>query len=148
MTGPVTHSLVKALRGVRAFSSLDEETLLRIVGVSTNLFWPAGSVVFEEGSPSDALYVVLSGGVRIVDRASGEDREIARVEPGDSFGELSLLLSTTHSKTAVVDQDAELMVIPETSFGDLLESSPELAAYFRKLVEGRRAVRGDVSDST
>jgi CRP/FNR family transcriptional regulator, cyclic AMP receptor protein len=147
MTGPVTHSLVKALRGVRAFSSLDDDILLRIAGVSTNLFWPAGSVVFEEGSPSDALYVVLSGRVRIVDRDGERESEVAGVEPGDSFGELSLMLSTTHSKTAVVDEDAELMTIPKTSFRDLLESNPDLTAYFQKLVEGRTRVRGDVSDS-
>ena len=57
----VTHSLVKALRAVPDFADLDDATLLRIVGASTNLFYPAGSVVFEPGSPAEALYVVLSG---------------------------------------------------------------------------------------
>jgi CRP-like cAMP-binding protein len=146
MAEPMTHSLVKALRGVDAFSSLDEEALLRVVGVSTNLAWGAGSEVFEAGSPAEALYVVLTGRVRILDPSDG-GKEVARLGPGDSFGEISLLLLTRHTKNAVADEDTELMVIPQDSFRELLESNPELAGYFRRLLEQRLPVRGDSADS-
>src|ERR671915_542358 len=63
----VTHSLVKALRTVPDLAALDDRTLLRIVGGSVNLFWPAGTSVFEKGEPAEALYVVLAGQVRIFD---------------------------------------------------------------------------------
>jgi CRP/FNR family transcriptional regulator len=146
MTEPVTHSLVKALRGVDAFASLDEEALLRVVGVSSNLAWRRGSEVFEAGSPAEALYVVLSGRVRILDPANG-GREVAALGPGDSFGEISLLLLTKHTKNAVAEEDAELMVIPHDSFRELVETNPELAGYFRRLMEQRLPVRGDTADS-
>lgn len=148
MTQRVTHSLVKALRAVPDFESLDDHTLLRIVGASANLFWPAGSVVFEKGSPSEALYVALSGEIRIFDTVDGEVQEVSRVGPGESFGELSLLLQTTHTKNAEAVQDAELMVIPEESFQELLDSNEELSAHFRRRVEERIPVRGDVSETT
>jgi CRP-like cAMP-binding protein len=64
---PITHSLIKALKNVPGFDVLDERTLLRIVGASVNLSWPAGSLVFEKGNPGEALYIVLSGQVRIYD---------------------------------------------------------------------------------
>jgi CRP-like cAMP-binding protein len=146
MTEPVTHSLVKALRGVEAFSSLDEDALLRVVGVSSNLAWRGGSTVFEAGSPSEAVYVVLSGRVRIIDPANG-GQEIARLGPGDSFGEISLLLLTHHTKNAVAEEDSELMVIPHDSFRELLESNTEMAGYFHRLMEKRQPVRGDTADS-
>jgi CRP-like cAMP-binding protein len=148
LTQRVTHSLVKALRAVPDFESLDDHTLLRIVGASANLFWPAGSVVFEKGSPSEALYVALSGEIRIFDTVDGEVQEVSRVGPGESFGELSLLLQTTHTKNAEAVQDAELMVIPEESFQELLDSNEELSAHFRRRVEERIPVRGDVSETT
>jgi CRP-like cAMP-binding protein len=148
LTQPITHSLVKALRAVPDFQSLDDHTLLGILGASANLFWLAGTPIFEKGSPSEALYVVLSGEVRIFDTVDGEVKEVATVGSGESFGELSLLLQTTHTKTAEATEDTELMVIPEESFQELLESNEELSARFRKRVEERDPVRGDVSETT
>lgn len=134
MSTDVAHTLVKALRGVPDFAEMEEHTLLAIVGASANLWFPSGSTVFERGETGDALYIVLSGAVRIVDE---HDEEIARIEPGDYFGELSLLLHSTHSKTAVASDDTELMVIPKGPFQELLSGSPELASYFRRKVEQR-----------
>jgi CRP-like cAMP-binding protein len=148
LTQRVTHSLVKALRAVPDFVSLDDHTLLRIVGASANLFWPAGSVVFEKGSPSEALYVVLSGEIRIFDTADGKVQEVSRLGSGGSFGELSLLLQTTHTKNAEAVQDSELMVIPEESFQELLDSNEELSAHFRRRVEERVRVRGEVTETS
>ncbi|HZA27664.1 MAG TPA: cyclic nucleotide-binding domain-containing protein [Actinomycetota bacterium] len=145
---PVTHSLVKALRTVPDFESLDDHSLLRIVGASANLFWPAGSLVFEKGSPSEALYVVLSGEIRILDTVDGAEQEVSRVGSGGSFGELSLLLQTTHTKNAEAVQDSELMVIPEESFQELLDSNQELSARFRRRVEERVPLRGEISETS
>lgn len=144
MTDAVPHSLVKALRSVPDFASLDERTLLRIVGASTNLFWPKGSVVFEKGSGSEALYVILSGEVGVYDVVEGREVEVSRIEPGDSFGELSLLLQTTHSLNARAEEDSELMVVPKESFHELISQNPDLAAHFRKRLEERLPVRGEV----
>jgi len=51
----VPHSLVQTLRGVPDFSPLDERSLLAIVGESMNLFWRAGSLIFEPGMPHALL---------------------------------------------------------------------------------------------
>lgn len=148
MVEPISHSLVKALRSVPDFASLDEHALLRIVGASVNLFWPAGSVIFERGSPSEALYIVLSGRVRILERDGRREVEVATVEPGSSFGELSLLLNTKHTREARADQDAELMVIPKDSFQELLQSNPDLEEQFRRRVAERLPVTGEVPQAT
>lgn len=148
MAAEVIHSLVKALRAVPDFASLDDHTLLAIVGASANLSWPAGSMIFERGTPAEALYVVLSGEVAILDTVDGEEREVSRVGPGESFGELSLLLQTTHTKKAEAIQDSELMVIPEESFEELMAANAELAAHFRRKVEERVPVRGEVSETS
>jgi CRP-like cAMP-binding protein len=146
MTTP-THSLVKALRSVPDFSGLDDHTLLQIAGASLNLFWAEGSVIFEPGSPSEALYIVLAGEVRIVDPAQDGGLEVSRVGPGRSFGELSLLLAMKHSKRAEAAEDAELLVLPRESFEELLEHNPELAQQFQRRIEERRPVTGEVTDS-
>jgi CRP-like cAMP-binding protein len=139
----VTHSLVKALRSVPDFASLDDRTLLKIVGASVNLFWRAGGHIFEVGSPAEALYVVLSGRVRILDVVDGKEKEVSRVGPGDSFGELSLLLRTTHTKNALAVEDSELMVVPRDEFEALLSSNPEVAEHFQRKLEERTPIQGE-----
>ena len=117
------------------FESFEEPELLELVGASANLCWPRGSVVFEEGEEAEALYVVLAGRVRI----SEDGRHIAEIGPGQFFGELSLLMETMHTKTAAVEEDAELMVLPKVSFQELLARDPEVAAHFRRTAEERLA---------
>jgi CRP-like cAMP-binding protein len=140
----ISHSLVKALRSVPDFASLSDHELLDIVGASTNLSWPAGSIIFEKGSPSEGLYVVLSGSVRISDVVDGERVDVARVGPGASFGELSLLLQTKHSKEAVAEEDSELMIVPKEWFQGLMEAKPDLAEHFHRRLAERRPVPDEV----
>ena len=147
MKTPSTHSLVKALRSVPDFSGLDDHTLLQIVGGSMNLFWSAGSAIFTPGTPSEALYVVLAGEVRILDPSNG-GAEVSRVGPGSSFGELSLLLAKTHSKIAEAAEDTEVLVLPRGSFEEVLAGNPELAEQFRRRIEERRPMTGEVSEAS
>ena len=147
MTETVTHSLVKALRAVPDFSSLEDRDLLRIVGTSVNLFWPAGSLIFAKGSEAEALYIILSGKIRIFEVVDGREVDVSVIGPGESFGELSLLLHTTHTKDARAEEDTELMVVPKESFQELLESNADLAEHFRRRLAERLPVRGQTSES-
>lgn len=132
----MTHSLVKALRAVPSFASVDERMLLAIIGDSANLYWPAGRIVFERGSPADGLYVVVSGSLSVLD---DDGTTIAVLGPGDFFGELSLLLGTTHHHDVRVDESAELMVVAKETFDELMASNPELGRNIRGKAEERLA---------
>jgi CRP-like cAMP-binding protein len=136
----VTHSLVQSLRSIPDFSALDDENLLTIVGESMNLFWKQDSRIFEQGTPGEALYVILSGSIAIHDGGSTEGHVVAELGPGDYFGELSLLLNTTHSRTATALADCELIVLPKDAFVELLAGNPKLKAHFDQVLEesGRR----------
>ncbi|TMK27420.1 MAG: cyclic nucleotide-binding domain-containing protein [Actinobacteria bacterium] len=132
----VTHSLVSALRDVPGFESVDERVLLALIGESANLYWLAGSTVFRRATPADGLYIVISGSVRVV----GEDGVTrATLGAGDFFGEMSLLLDTTHHQDVVVDEDAELMVIPKEKFDELMASHEDVRRHVRAKAKERAA---------
>ncbi len=133
----IDHSLVQALKGVPEFGALDDHARLEIVGASAILFWPEGSLIFEKGSPAEALYIVLSGRVRIFDSGEDGEVEVAEMGPGDFFGELALLLEGVRSKSARAMEDVELMVIPKSSFDELLKSDPDLEAQVRRKFDER-----------
>lgn len=142
MVDGVPHSLVQTLAAIPDFSPLDEENLLTIVGESMNLVWRQGSRIFEQGTPGDALYVILSGNTAIHDGDSTEGHVVAELGPGDYFGELSLLLNTTHSRTATALTDCEILVLPKDAFVELLAVNPKLQAHFEQVLEegGHRAL--------
>jgi CRP-like cAMP-binding protein len=130
----VAHSLVQSLRSIADFSTLDERTLLTIVGESMNLFWKAGSHIFQRGTPGEALYIIISGEIAILD---DRGREVVRLGAGDSFGELSLLLNTSHRRDAIALTDSELIVFPKEAFMAILERNPPLARHFDEVLRTR-----------
>lgn len=144
MTTP-SHSLVKLLRTVHDFKELDDSTLLKVVGASANLAYAPGSMIFERGSPAEALYVILSGRVRIFDPSDGAD--VAQLGPGESFGEISLLRRTSHTKSAQAVEPTEIMVLPRDSFEELLASNEHVRLHVEQRIAQRETVRGDVSAS-
>ena len=137
MSDQISHSLVTALRRVPLFSEVDDRALLELVGAACNFRWRAGSVVFEQGTEAEALFVVLSGSVRILDVRDGREVEIASAGPGQFFGEHSLLLRRTHSKRAVAHEDTELMVLSKGQFEELLAERPALEAQLRRGIRER-----------
>ena len=114
---------------------LQDRTLLCVVGDSANLFWRAGSTVYQTGAAADGLYIVLSGRVRVLK----DGIEIGTLGPGDFFGEFSLLLGTAHGHDVEAVEDAELMVVPKERFDALLAENPELAETIHRMAEERRA---------
>jgi CRP/FNR family transcriptional regulator, cyclic AMP receptor protein len=65
--------------------------------------------------------------------------------PGEFFGELSLLLDTSHSKRAVAMQDSELMVVPRRTFEALLRDDAGLAHAVRRGMKDRlRSVESEL----
>jgi CRP-like cAMP-binding protein len=140
-----SHTLVKALRNVPSLAVCDDETLLEIVGDSINLVWPSGHRVFEHGTPSSGLYIVLSGRVRVLGNGGGE---LAELGPGEHFGEMSLLFGTTHQSTVETLDATELMVVPKEQFDALLAEHPELSAAIRRKAEERMALnRGETASA-
>lgn len=136
-----SHTLVKALQNVPSLAACDEGTLLDIVGDSINLVWPAGHTVFQSGTPSTGLFIVLTGRVRVL---GSNATQLADLGPGEHFGELSLLLGTTHQHTVETQEDTELMVLPKERFDALLAENPRLAEEIRRKADERTALnRGE-----
>jgi CRP/FNR family cyclic AMP-dependent transcriptional regulator len=132
-----------ALRTALDFAGLDEQTLDGLADAASLLRLAAGETVFEKGSSPDALYVVVSGRVAIVDAIHGEEREIAVIDPGDFFGELSLALHTTRTRTARARQPSELLVVPRAAFDELSKAHPGLPARIVDAFSERMVRRED-----
>ncbi len=69
----------------------------------------AGEVLFRQGDASDLVYAIVSGEIAIVrDLANGEEEPLARLGPGEYFGELGPMLLLPRSATARAVRETEL----------------------------------------
>ena len=62
-----------------------------------------GTVVFREGEPSDVVFLLQSGRIRLFKQVGAVERSLRVVRPGDLFGELALLSGARRQSTTVDD---------------------------------------------
>jgi hypothetical protein len=87
---------------------------------------PAGKAVFAEGDPGQTLFVIESGAVEIFLAARGAE-PVARLGPGEFFGELSMLSGQPRSATAIAREPTRLLRIEREAFPGLLNENVEIA---------------------
>jgi cytochrome P450/CRP-like cAMP-binding protein len=103
---------------------------------------PHGSVIVRQGEAADRFYVLVKGEVEVVnERAGGGEIPLARLGPGDYFGEAGLLRGGTRTATVRVGDggDAELVAVDRDGFQNLMRGSSEIAGEIGEIMEERLA---------
>lgn len=98
-----------------------------------------GAVIFREGDPADALYLVGAGSVMITKPGGADGAEIQDyVDRGNFFGATALLSREPHSATAVAVKPALIGAVSEETFQQILEIAPsQLHINFLRAVADR-----------
>lgn len=96
----------------------------------------AGQVVFREGEAGQAMYIIEAGSVDIRLAARGGEA-VARLGPGDFFGEMAMLEDQPRFATAVAVDAGRLLRIERAQFADLLTQNVEIAVRIMRKLAGR-----------
>lgn len=129
------------LRNVPIFSELEEKDLIKVIKLGTRQKYKKGNIVVLEQESGAALFVIISGKVKVV-RMDEDGREVilSMFGPGEFFGEMSLLDGLARSASVVATVKSELFMIHRRDFLELLHEFPtvtisllsELAMRLRK----------------
>jgi CRP-like cAMP-binding protein len=132
---------INFLRNVPIFAELEEKDLLRVVKLGTSQKYKKGNIVVLEQESGAALFVIITGKVKVV-RMDEDGREVilSMFGPGEFFGEMSLLDGLARSASVVATVKSELFMIHRRDFLELLNEFPsvtisllaELAMRLRK----------------
>ena len=95
---------------------------------------PAGEIVFNAGEPGDALYIIASGAVEVI---NNDDNKIADLGAGQAFGEMALLSGGNRTATIRAKNDCQLLLIKKADFDKILVDDPVLAEQVQKLSRER-----------
>ncbi len=115
---------IDILRSVNIFAGLSEDELEQIGEYITEQDLPRGAVLYEQGEPGDALYIVRAGRLKAaVSDAAGRERVLALYGPGDFFGELALISSQPRTATVTAVTDCNLLVLKREDFEKFLANN-------------------------
>lgn len=113
------------------FAGLSRDVVTALVERLEAVTASAGETVIEAGAEPGALYVVLSGRLRVHER----EGDLAYLRKGDFFGEASVYRDDPRSASVTAVSDAELLALPAGAYCELLQSHQD----FAELVERRIA---------
>ncbi len=107
-------------------------------GISREHFEP-GQEVFQQGELGDRVYIILSGHAEVVREDQAGSHTLARLGPGECFGEMALLNQTTRSATVRCVETMDAVSLPKQEFTVLAANLPDLRRSFEKVAEDRAA---------
>lgn len=87
----------------------------------------AGTTVFRQGDPGGSIYIIRAGQVCVVKEAHGRRRIVAKLGPGDFFGEMAAVTGRPRSASAEVIEDAELLKVPAAMLQEMVTGAGEIA---------------------
>ena len=131
---------VVALRALPIFASLSEEKLAAVAQLACLRRVPRHGVVLSAGDRIDSLYLILSGGLKVV-MGDHEGREVilSMLGPGDFFGEMGVIDDHPRSATVQATEESSLVVIAQAEFQRFMTEYPEVSLYvMRNLVKRLR----------
>jgi CRP-like cAMP-binding protein len=111
-----------ALADVPLFSGLSRRHLKHVAALTQEEEFDEGDVLTEEGDEGDTFYVLLQGEAK-VERGG---RRVARLIPGDFFGEIALIDSGPRTASVVAETPVLTLTIHRKRFQKMLEEDPSI----------------------
>jgi len=115
------------LRNVPLFSLLPEGQLQLLTQVLSRKAYPKNSTIIAAGDPTDAMYVVVSGRLKVVmSDKEGQEVILAILNQGEFFGEMGLIAQAPRSATVTTIEPCELLTITRADFTKCLQGNFDL----------------------
>jgi CRP/FNR family transcriptional regulator, cyclic AMP receptor protein len=128
------------LKAVPLFASFPEDQLRVLATMVLRKSAPRSSTIMAGGDPTDSLYIVLSGRLKVMmSDSNGKEVILSILGPGEFFGEMGMIDDSPRSASVVTIEPCELLSIPKRDFNKhLAENFPMAMAVMRGLVRRLR----------
>ena len=123
----MTDNVKGLLHNLGLFGELSDADLDKLVDMAEEVVLPGGQVLMQEGTPGEALYIVLNGEFEVSKRSGNQDVVLATRGTGEVLGEMALIEDTPRSATVKALRKSTLLKITKEVFQTLIGSSPSAA---------------------
>jgi len=135
-----------ALTAVDLLSALGVEERDRLVEALRIEPFAAGEAVTREGERDEGLYLIIRGEAVVQLGRGLAARTVAKLGPGQFFGEMSLMTGEARSATVLAVTDLECYRIDKPVFHQLITARPEIAEQVAEILTTRREALESVRD--
>jgi CRP-like cAMP-binding protein len=153
---------IAQLKKINWFDALPEDMLAALAQKVNKRTLSKNEVLFNKGDIGDSLFVILSGGVKVVTQdEDGNEIALNKVGAGEIIGEMSLLDHEPRSAGIVALEKTSTLELKREDFMEIMKSQPDLAlsvirnlssrlrhntSYIEQITDmSRRVARGDYS---
>lgn len=130
--------IVSHLSKVEILAALSPEEIHALVPHVVSRSYPAGEKIITENTAGQDLFIVESGELEVTQ----DGRQLARIGPGEIFGEMALLDDKPRQATVTASTPVKLFEVNKQDFDRLISVSPRLESDLRALVNARREHAG------
>jgi CRP-like cAMP-binding protein len=129
------------IAGCPLFAGLEPPALAALAAAAVEVEFAAGRMIAREGEIGTGMFVIEDGAVRVVQ----DGAEIARLGPGDFFGELSVLDGGPRIATVIADAEpTRCLAVATWDLERILREEPGVALSVLRVVAARlRVVAND-----
>lgn len=124
------------------FRELQSEALERLAAAARRQHYDHGELLVREGETGDSLFVIEAGEVRVAKSDASLDGtmvELARLGPGDFFGEMSLLTGEPRSATVTAQESCEVLMLSRQAVQPVFAADPTIAEALSRALAARAA---------
>ena len=126
------------LKSVPMFGSFPEDQLRALATMVTRRSAPRGSAIMRAGDPTDSLYIVMSGRLKVMmGEADGKEVILSLIGPGEFFGEMGLIDDNPRSASVIAIEPCELLSVTKRAFKKCLVENVALAMAVMRVVVRR-----------
>lgn len=129
------------LAGCPLFEGIGADGLAALAELATGVDFPAGHVIARQGEIGTGFFVIVEGAVRVV----RDGKVVARLGPGEFFGELSVLDRMPRNATVAAEVPTSCLALASWDFEKVLLDQPALTLAILRGVASRLR---EVSDSS
>lgn len=119
-------SVLPILNEIAILGGLDDAQLYTVFRMLEVEHYEKGEVIFQQGDSPSHIRIIRSGRVRIVENVDGVPMELFEFQPGDCFGETSVIAIHPHTASALAMEDTTLLVIPREKLFALYDTDSKL----------------------
>ena len=122
----------------RLFGSLEKETIEEIEPLAQWHPLVRGDALFRQGDPSDGIYVVVSGRLKVVrENTDGTSVVIGEAGAGESIGEMGFFTKEPRTASIVAVRDSLVVKFSNAAFERIIARHPEIVRDLMRLQIGR-----------
>ena len=126
------------LQACPLFAGLEDAVITRVAQRARGVLLPRAKVLFHQDDPSNGLYVLCSGLVRVsITDEDGRALTLAMPEHGTPLGEMALVSPEPRSATITALEESSLLHLETGTMVALLAEEPALATHLIRFLSQR-----------